>query len=327
MLKIYCFITGDDYNIIKNETPESIKKIKLFAMLICIPVILWIVFGYLLVTELMMFSFFNAVLTSLFIGILIFLIERSIVMSSGNSIVSVFRILIGLFIAILGAMTVDEVIFKNDVDKQMELIHRKYVSDEIAKWESDNSERINTQKLIAGESAVKKDAALNIYLDEINGTAGTGIRGVDVIAKEKYKIYLKYNDDYERETEKLSKIRDEFDTLRRAEITKLENSKTDGLLLHRIKALWDLILKDSVMMVFCIIFTLLILLIDLLVVINKMCSKKTNYERKTEMIELIGASRMKKMKDKDEERFRPSDLHPEVLIQRNRLKNEIEKIF
>lgn len=294
MLKIYCFITGDDYNIIKNETPESIKKIKLFAMLTCIPVILWIVFGYLLVTELMMFSFFNAVLTSLFIGILIFLIERSIVMSSGNSIVSVFRILISLFIAILGAMTVDEVIFKNDVDKQMELIHRKYVSDEIAKWESDNSERINTQKLIAGESAVKKDAALNIYLDEINGTAGTGIRGVDVIAKEKYKIYLKYNDDYERETEKLSKIRDEFNTLRRAEITKLENSKTDGLLLHRIKALWDLILKDSVMMVFCIIFTLLILLIDLLVVINKMCSKKTNYERKTEMIELIGASRMKK---------------------------------
>ena len=326
MLKLQCFITGDQYNIVKNETPDSIKKIKLSAMVIFIPVFIWLVQGFLILSELIRISLWQAITGSIIISVLIFMVERSILMMKGGIGIFWARVVLGFLIALIGALTMDEIIFRADVDKQLEENHRRYVSEEIIKWEWDNVNNINVQKNITDEYAGMKDAALNIYLDEINGSGGTGRRGVDVVAKEKHKIYSDSEANYENEKKKLDQMRIDFEKDKIAYKSKLESSTSDGLL-HRIEALFTLIKNNPVMAIFCLVFTLIFLILDLMVVLVKCFSDKSNYERKNEEIEIIGESRMMRMRLKDSEHFSPSDMHPGVVRMRRRMKSEKPQLF
>lgn len=327
MLKIYCLITGDDYNLVKNETPESRKKISMYGMIIFLPVMLWLIQGYLIVSCIMKGSALTAILTSLTAGLTVFVIERAIVMSNGGKLIFVTRILLGTLIALIGALTVDEVLFKNDIDRQLEENKRKYVTEEVKKWEDANIEIINKQSVITGSKDSARKDALQIYLDEINGTGGTGRRGVDIVAKEKMRIYTEKNSEYESEKIKLDTLKGRFEKDKNEFTGNLLNSSDDGLLLHRIQAMFDLIIKNRTMMMFCLIFTLVFLIIELLVVILKMFSSKTNYERMNEMKESIGASRINRLKEKDPEHFRTSSVHPGVMKLNEHLKCSVPKLF
>ena len=62
MLKLFCLITGDNYQMVMNETPNSRKKVSVMATVLFIPVILWFINGYFLVDEILEGSFYNALL-------------------------------------------------------------------------------------------------------------------------------------------------------------------------------------------------------------------------------------------------------------------------
>ncbi|HMQ68888.1 MAG TPA: DUF4407 domain-containing protein [Ignavibacteria bacterium] len=327
MLKLYCLITGEDYNLVKNETPESRKKISMFAMLIFLPVILWCIQGYLIVTLIMKGTFLSAILTSVTAGLMVFIIERSIIMSNGGKPVFITRLILGLLIAVIGAITIDEVFFRNDIDRQLEENKRYYAAEEINKWEDANVSKVNLQDQITTEADSHRWEALQIYLDEINGTGGTGNKGFAMVAKEKNKIYENLNSVYEYEKSKLDITRDEFEAGKTEFRDKLENMSDDGLLLHRIQAMFDLLLKNKVMLIFCSVFTLVFLIIELLVVILKISSKKSHHEIMNEMKESIGASRIKRFVEKDPQHFKTSDHHPEVRKLDGYIKNGAPKLF
>ncbi len=65
MLKFYCFITGDDYKLLMTDTPESKKKVSALATVIFIPVIIWIVTGYLMVETVLRGSFASAIMVDI----------------------------------------------------------------------------------------------------------------------------------------------------------------------------------------------------------------------------------------------------------------------
>ncbi len=85
--------------------------------------------------------------------------------------------------------------------------------------------------------------------------------------------------------------------------------------------------KNPIMLIFCLMFTLIFLIIELLVVILKMSSAKTNYERANEMKESIGESRMKRIKEKDPLHFKTSSVHPEVMRLNEFLRKGAPKLF
>lgn len=327
MLKLNCLITGEDYNLVKNETPESRKKISMFAMLMFLPVILWCIQGYLIVTLIMKGTVLSAILTSVTAGLMVFIIERSIIMSNGGKLIFVTRLILGLLIAVIGALTIDEVFFKNDIDRQLEENKRYYATEEIVKWEVANLPKINLQAQINDEADSIRKEAMQIYLEEINGTGGTGNKGVAMIANEKYKIYENLNSVYESEKAKLYKQRDEFEKEKSRLREKIESMSDDGLLLHRIQAMFDLLMKNTVMMIFCSVFTLVFLIIELLVVIIKISSKKTHHEIMNETKESIGASRIKRFAEKDPHHFKTSDQHPEVRKFDGYINNGTPKLF
>lgn len=119
MLRFCCFITGDDYQMVKHETPASKKKIASLVSAMFIPVAMWIINVVLVVQQVLQGTLISAILAGIIAGLLIFFIERNIIMSNGSKAIMTFRVLLGLIIALLGSLAFDEIIFKNDIDQQL----------------------------------------------------------------------------------------------------------------------------------------------------------------------------------------------------------------
>lgn len=327
MLKLYCLITGDDYNLVKNETPESRKKISMYAMIMILPVSLWIIMGFLIVSDIMKGTFAAASGAGAVAGLAIFIIERSIIMSKGGKRIFITRLFLGILISAIGALLIDELIFINDIEKQLKENKREYIKEEVSKWTEANKTMIEIQSRETAEYDSLQKAAQEIYLQEINGTGGTGRRGVDIVAKEKYKIYSDIRTKYENEKSKLDSMRNNIENGRKEFELKLESESDDGLLLHRIKAMFDLISRNKVMMAFCIFFTSVFLIIELMVVIVKSSSDKTNYERMNEMKERIGEARIKRLTERDPKYYDALPVHPEVQKINDHLRDKTPKLF
>jgi len=293
MLKFCCFITGDEYNLIKDETPLSRKKIRLFAISIIIPVLMWGINSYLLVSQVLHKSISAAIITSIISMIIIFVIEKSIVMSNGSRVIAIFRLFLGLTIAILGSLGFDEVIFQNDIDTQMAENKREFIESSMIKFKSELAIKNFEKEKELSELKNQWDAAVSEAIKEADGTGGTGNPNVGKITQLKL---LKA--DEKRASYEISKFEQINylilqDSLIKSKEEILGNSYNENSLLLRIKALFDLVSKDGWMKWSYILFTFLIVLLESMVILIKLFSKETNFEKKMKMIEQIGEKRMK----------------------------------
>jgi tRNA uridine 5-carbamoylmethylation protein Kti12 len=76
-------------------------------------------------------------------------------------------------------------------------------------------------------------------------------------------------------------------------------------LLRRIHAMFELVLNDGAMRFVYSLFTLFLFLLESLVVIYKICSAETHYEKKIKAIEKIGADRLNRLMIRDRYPFPP----------------------
>ena len=142
MLKYYSIIIGENPEYSKHFQPSSKRKIALFANCLMVPVILWFISSYLLVSHVLEGSFFAAILTAFVAGFIIFLIERAIVMSNGSKPIFWFRILLGLIVASLGSISMDEVIFKHDIDNQVAYYKQVEINNAVQRVEREYQNQI-----------------------------------------------------------------------------------------------------------------------------------------------------------------------------------------
>lgn len=101
----------------------------------------------------------------------------------------------------------------------------------------------------------------------------------------------------------------------------------DHFLLNRIKAMFELVLNDWTMLLVWALFTLLLLLLELLIVVIKTKSEETNYERKIKAIEKIGFERMNRIVSKDNVFFDPEGLYQTVKNAKAKIEGPSPAIF
>ena len=293
MLKFCCAITGDEYELLKNETPYSQKKIRLFALVISIPVIMWLVNSYLLTTEVLKKDALTGIIVMLICTVIIFIIEKSIVMSNGSRAITVFRILLGFIVAFIGSLSFDEVIFHNDIESQMSENKREYVALSINNYKAELNGRI----LESDKKVSEKDNLWQISereaINEADGTGGTGIPNVGKITQLKLMKAEESKNVYEKSKLELNNLKNTTDSVLKVTEENIGKSYNENSLLLRIKALFDLVSKDGWMLVIYITFTFLVLFLESLVIIVKIFSKDSNYEKKMKLIEQLGEKRMK----------------------------------
>lgn len=292
MLRFSCYITENEYDSLRKETPRSKKKVVMLANLILIPVILWTVNSYVIAYEVMHSSINVSLLAAILCGLIVFILERTIVISEGNWKITAFRILLGILIALTGSLGWDHMLFNNDIHQQLTVNRLSIIDDAIIKIDDKYAYAISQENKNVNEKYHQWQISLNDAKKEADGTAGSGHKGVGQIASMKMNIAVKNEKDYINASNKLNQLNTKVEKEKEEVRARLENSFKDGSFLLGMEAMFDLISGNRTALVVYIIITSLIFSLEMLVIIFKITSKKTNHERRQDMIEWIGKKRM-----------------------------------
>lgn len=328
MLKLYSIIIGENPKYTATFQPASKRKVALYANCLVVPVILWFINGYLLITNVLEGTMFTALLTAFIAAFIIFLIERAIIMSNGSRTIFWFRIVLGFIVASLGSISLDEVIFKHDIDNQVAIYKQAAIDSAVHKVERDYQNQIALQQSIVA----KKYGDWQNRLDDVNsemkgGPQSSGFRGKGEIANENIRMAALLQSDYDTENNKLTLLESSVDTAKAQAKTKTEADFNGNALLVRIRAMFDLIAKDKVMRGVYILFTLFLFCLEFLVVLIKVVSKYSFDEELEKAREQLLRAKTKKTLDRSEIFFQPEHLVSSVQNANILIKKKPSSIF
>lgn len=130
--KFGCLLTGWNYQILGTCTEASRKQLKKYSSAILILIILWSFVGYSFAERYVRAPWWGCIIAAVIFVIIIVQIERQIILTVGKStLLSYFRLFIALIMALLGSAIMDQIIFKDDIQKKMIQIVDRQVSEQL----------------------------------------------------------------------------------------------------------------------------------------------------------------------------------------------------
>lgn len=130
--KTGCLITGWNYEILGTCTEASRKQLKKYSSAILILIILWALIGYLFAQRYVGAPRWGCIIAAIIFVIIIVQIERQIILTVGkNKWLGLFRFVIAFIMAILGSAILDQIIFKDDIEKKMIQIVDRQVNEQL----------------------------------------------------------------------------------------------------------------------------------------------------------------------------------------------------
>lgn len=116
-IKFGCFLTGYNYNIVRNSSEISVKAVKRYTAAILIVCILWAFIGYSFTNRYLRGGEFFSCIGALIFVIIIIQIERQLILSINPSkSLMIARGIIAFMMAVIGSVIIDQIIFKEDIE-------------------------------------------------------------------------------------------------------------------------------------------------------------------------------------------------------------------
>lgn len=121
--RFQCLLVGYNYDIVQESSEITAKLVKKYAGAIMIVVIFWATIGVVFATRYLLFGLFGAILCGLLMALIVIQIERQIILTFVKGfwkkiIVFLARGFIAVVMAFLGAVILDQIIFKEDIEKR-----------------------------------------------------------------------------------------------------------------------------------------------------------------------------------------------------------------
>ncbi len=287
MKNLSYWITGDNPEHLKKHLPYSRKKIQMLANAVIIPTFIWLVFGFLISSNLMQKPWIQSVLTGLGCALIIFILDRSIVLAEGNSAIKWFRITLGFAVALVGAMLIDSVIFQSDVDGYLKNKYKTLAEAKIDSVASVYDGNIAQQKIVVDHAKTEWQFRTDQFNCEINGTCGTKRIGYSAASKAKENVMNQSKSEFERQAIILDKL------ILGKELS-MANAKAGELsllsfssILERINCLHEVAFSSLGSGLLYFAFFLIALGVELFVICLKLCSRQSAYEKEQEILERI----------------------------------------
>jgi hypothetical protein len=121
-LKFGCFLAGHNYQLLSECSETSKKYVRKLTSALLIVCTIWSFVGFLFATRYAETGLAGGLLGSFFSCLTIIQIERQIILGSSKYkyLTIAVRLLLGLIVAIIGALILDQVFFKNDIARKKE---------------------------------------------------------------------------------------------------------------------------------------------------------------------------------------------------------------
>ena len=261
-----CHVVGESPELAARYHASTIRRLKAFAIAIHIPVFMWAATSYLIATRI--FSLETEIAGAVAVGcaVLIYLVERLVLATPKSWWVSSGRFVIGVVIAVLGASTVDLVIFQREVNQQL-------VKDGKADIETRYALEIDRQREIVDARKIDWANAEAAAACEANGTCGSKKPSVGPIYRELVRRAAVLRTDYVAAQEALKVISAEKDAKLAAWTP--ETATEEAGLLARVEALHKFALGSTYALVVYGLFFCIVLFFELMVVLVKLVFRRT----------------------------------------------------
>lgn len=116
-IKFGCFLTGYNYSIVNASSEVAAKAVKRYTSAMVIVCIIWAFIGFVFTDRYLHGGVFGSIAGSVVLMVIIIQIERQIILSINPSKWLYFsRGIIASMMAIIGAIIIDQIIFKEDIE-------------------------------------------------------------------------------------------------------------------------------------------------------------------------------------------------------------------
>lgn len=117
-VKFGCFLIGYNYSIVRISSEATAKAVKKYLAAMLIINTLWGFIGFSFTQRYLHGTIYGSIIGALLMMIIVTQIERQVILSIGkNKKALFFRVSIGIVMAVIGSVILDQVIFKDDVEK------------------------------------------------------------------------------------------------------------------------------------------------------------------------------------------------------------------
>jgi len=294
--KFGCLLTGWNFEILQSCTEASRKQLKKYTSALLILIILWALIGFLFAERYVSAPWWGSLITSIVFVIIIIQIERQIILTVGKSKgLAAFRLIIAFIMAVIGSAILDQIIFKDDIEKKMIEIVDRQVTEQLP-----NRLTIINTKLQEIQTEVDSLDRKNIELyTEISNrptietvsttTAPITIKkhdGTDSIVHRttvsKNPILNPKMKEAEINTKHLDELRRQQEDYTQRKI-EAENSLRDELkskqgFLEELNAMIEIVTERAEALIFYLILFVFLMSLELFVVASKFGDKKSDYD-------------------------------------------------
>lgn len=262
-----CRVLGEQPARTARLHASTLMRMKAFALAIHIPVLLWAVTGYLIASQIFRLEVWLAAAVACFCAGLVYLVERLVLATPKAWYINLARMLIGVVISVLGASTVDLVIFDREITQQLRNAGE-------ARIHADADKAADAQRQAIAQKKVdwlKIQEAANC---EANGTCGSKMRNVGPVYRELSRQAEVLRADYMAALAELAQLgRQRADAVAHWRTAPLAAEQAG--LLARLEALHQYTMHNTAAFVAWLLFFTLVLFFELMVVLAKLVFGET----------------------------------------------------
>lgn len=295
-LKIGCFLTGWNFVVLSSCTESSRKQLKKYTSAILILIIIWALTGYLFAQRYVNTPWWGSAIVAIFFTVIIVQIERVVILTVGkNHFATGFRICLAVIMAILGSTILDQIIFKDDIEKKMvEIVDRQVIAQlpnrlivinsklkEIQiEIDSLDNRNMGLYKEISARPTINAPSTSTTYL-KIQAADGT-LKTVPQVTISNNPILnpkVKEADINDNHLINLRKLQDEYNQKKLGAEESLRNvlSNKSGFL-EELSAILEVLKEKKIALFFYLLLFSFLMFLELLVLASKVGDTKSDYD-------------------------------------------------
>lgn len=293
-LKFGCFLTGFNYNLVKNSSEQSSKNVRKYTSAMLLIILVWFFIGFSFATRYLHLELWGGMIGGVIMSFVIIQIERIIILSTKvSSWSTLFRVLLAIVMSILGAFIMDQITFKDDIELRKAQVMDDRVKIAVKQSENDLQKQIDdldkhisttTQKYEQVSKELQKNPV--IVTSYTNRSVTTDNQGKAINSTRSTNKSVMENPK-KLEMEQLHKQIETLQTKKfelSASITTIKERKEKELkaktgFLDELTLLHDVVTSSNIGIFVYLLFLLFFLAIELFVLVMKLTDKESDYDR------------------------------------------------
>lgn len=295
LLKIACFLTGHNYKLVKHSSESSTKTVKKYFSALLIIILVWAFIGFSFTQRYLHGDVLASLTGAVVMIFLIIQIERQIILTRSPTILAkAFRIVIGVIMAIIGSFILDQIMFKDDIEKhkaeniqiwvkEASKVKREDLDIQIGNLNKSIDTKEGEKNTILNEVTLKPtistpSSSINYSKDSLSGKMVESGRTIVNTSLPNPKMELIPLIDKQISDLRVAKLEKENEILNIQKLTEVELLGKVGFL-DELKMMYDILLSSSIGLFVWILFFLFFATIELFVLVNKITDKENDYDK------------------------------------------------